>query len=154
MNVGVHDSVPLVFVPFAANVAPAAITVPEAVKEVIESPSGSTAETTIVKSEFSCTAADAGAVTTGARSCAMTGEEMLRRQANVVRASRRLMGSPILSGVAARLVASDGAPRAERTRGMPGGREIAGNLHGSPPFGDALGNAFNLRPAESERQGG
>ena len=67
-NVGVHESVPAVFVPFAANVAPAVIAVPVAVSEVIAWASGSDAVTLTVRSEFSFTDAVAGAVTTGARS--------------------------------------------------------------------------------------
>ena len=66
MNVGVQLNVPLVFEPFAANVAPAVTAVPDAVNEVIAGPSASDADTVTVKSEFSFTDAVAGAVTTGA----------------------------------------------------------------------------------------
>ena len=66
MNVGVQLNVPLVNVPFAANVAPAVMAEPDAVSEAIAGPSASDADTVNVKSEFSLTEAVAGAVTTGA----------------------------------------------------------------------------------------
>jgi len=66
VNVGVQVSVPLVFVPFAANDAPAVMAVPAAVSEAIAGPSASVAETVKLRSEFSFTEAVAGAVTTGA----------------------------------------------------------------------------------------
>ena len=72
MNVGVQLSVPLVLPAPAANVAPAVMAVPEAVSEVMASPSGSFAVTLTVRSEFSFTEAVAGAVTTGARSTLFT----------------------------------------------------------------------------------
>ena len=72
MNVGVQDNVPLVLPAPAANVAPAVTAVPEAVNEVIASPSMSDAETLTVRSEFSFTEAVAGAVTVGARSTLLT----------------------------------------------------------------------------------
>ena len=56
----------------AANVAPAVTAVPEAVSEVIASPSMSDAETVTVRSEFSFTEAVAGAATEGARSTLLT----------------------------------------------------------------------------------
>ena len=65
MNVGVQESVPLVFPAPAANVAPAVMAVPEAVSEEIAGPSASDAVTLTVRSEFSFTEAVAGAVTTG-----------------------------------------------------------------------------------------
>ena len=72
MNVGVQESVPVVLPAPAANVAPAVMAVPEAVSEVIASPSMSDAETPTVRSEFSFTEAVAGAVTVGARSTLFT----------------------------------------------------------------------------------
>ena len=63
VNVGVQDNVPLVLPAPAANVAPAVTAVPEAVNEVIASPSMSDAVTLTVRSEFSLTEAVAGAVT-------------------------------------------------------------------------------------------
>jgi hypothetical protein len=72
VNVGVQDNVPLVLPAPAANVAPAVTAVPEAVSEVIASPSMSDAETVTVRSEFSLTEAVAGAVTVGARSTLFT----------------------------------------------------------------------------------
>ena len=56
----------------AANVAPAVTAEPEAVSEVMASPSGSLAVTLTVRSEFSFTEAVAGAVTVGARSTLLT----------------------------------------------------------------------------------
>src|SRR5688572_9703873 len=61
---GVQVNVPLRLSPAAVNAAPAGTSV--AVSEVIASPSGSEALTRTVSSSFSCTAAVAGAVTTGA----------------------------------------------------------------------------------------
>src|SRR5512138_657964 len=72
VNVGVQESVPLVLPAPAANVAPAVTAVPDAVSEVIASPSMSDAETVTVSSEFSFTEAVAGAVTVGARSTLFT----------------------------------------------------------------------------------
>src|SRR6185436_16317964 len=72
VNVGVQLSVPLVLPAHAANVAPAVMAVPEAVNEVMASPSGSAAVTLTVRSEFSLTEAVAGAVTVGARSTLFT----------------------------------------------------------------------------------
>ena len=57
---------PLVLPTPATNVAPAVMAVPDAVNVVIVWPSGSVAETSTVRSEFSFTDAVAGAVTTGA----------------------------------------------------------------------------------------
>ncbi len=72
MKLGVQLKVPDVFEAFAANVAPAVMAVPDAVSEVIASPSGSLAVTLTVNSEPSATVAVAGAVTTGARSTLVT----------------------------------------------------------------------------------
>jgi hypothetical protein len=72
VNEGVQLNVPLVLPAPAANVAPAVTAVPEAVSEVMASPSMSAAVTLIVRSEFSLTEAVAGAVTTGARSTLLT----------------------------------------------------------------------------------
>ena len=65
MNVGVQESVPLVFPAPTANDAPAVMAVPEAVNVEIAWASGSFAETVNERSEFSFTEAVAGAVTTG-----------------------------------------------------------------------------------------
>jgi len=65
VNVGVQESVPLVFPAPATNVAPAVTAVPVAVSEAIAGPSASAAVTLIVRSEFSFTEAVEGAVTTG-----------------------------------------------------------------------------------------
>ena len=72
VNVGVQLKVPLVLPAPAANVAPAVTAEPEAVSEVMASPSASAAVTVTVRSEFSLTEAVAGAVTTGARSTLFT----------------------------------------------------------------------------------
>jgi len=68
VNVGVQLSVPDVFAAFFVKTAPAVMAVPVAVRFVIASASGSTADTVKVISVFSAPPAVAGAVTTGARS--------------------------------------------------------------------------------------
>jgi hypothetical protein len=67
-KVGVQLNVPLVFPGPAANVPPAVMAVPAAVREVMASPSGLPAVTLTVKSIPSVPEAVAGAVTTGGRS--------------------------------------------------------------------------------------
>jgi glucosamine 6-phosphate synthetase-like amidotransferase/phosphosugar isomerase protein len=72
VKLGVQDSVPEVFAAFFVNTAPAVMAVPVAVRLVMASPSGSTADTVKVISVFSAPEAVAGAVTTGARSTLVT----------------------------------------------------------------------------------
>jgi hypothetical protein len=74
---GVHWNVPEVFVALAENVAPAGSGA--AVSEVIASPSGSDAKTWKLIRTPGDPEAVAGAVMTGARSCAMAGEETTKR---------------------------------------------------------------------------
>ena len=72
VNVGVQLRVPDVLPAPTVNVAPAVMTVPEAVSEVMASPSGSVAPTVKVRSAFSQAILVAGAVTMGARSGSTT----------------------------------------------------------------------------------
>ena len=72
MNEGVQLSVPLVLPAPAVNTAPAVTAVPDAVNDVIASPSRSLAVTLTASAEFSLTDAVAGAVTVGARSLLFT----------------------------------------------------------------------------------
>jgi len=72
VKLGVQLSVPDVFAAFFVKTAPAVTAVPVAVRLVIASPSGSTADTVKVISVFSAPETDAGAVTTGARSTLVT----------------------------------------------------------------------------------
>ena len=67
VEVGVQLNVPDVLAGPAENVAPAVMAVPDAVRELIASPSGSLAVTPKVMSEFSVPEAVAGAVTIGGR---------------------------------------------------------------------------------------
>jgi hypothetical protein len=68
VKLGVHVSVPEVFPPPGVNVAPAVMADPEAVRDVMVSPSGSDAVTLTVSSDPSAPEAVAGAETVGARS--------------------------------------------------------------------------------------
>jgi hypothetical protein len=68
VKLGVHVSVPEVFPPPGVNVAPAVMADPEAVRELMASPSGSDAVTLTVSSDPSAPLAVAGAETVGARS--------------------------------------------------------------------------------------
>jgi hypothetical protein len=70
--VGVHERVPAVLEAFFANVAPAVMAVPVAVRFVIASASGSAAATVKESRTPSFTDWVAGAVTTGARSTFVT----------------------------------------------------------------------------------
>jgi hypothetical protein len=67
-KVGVQLNVPDVFVALATKVPPAVMAVPDAVKELMASPSGSTADTVKARREPSQTDSVAGAVTCGGRS--------------------------------------------------------------------------------------
>jgi hypothetical protein len=68
VKLGVQLKVPEVFPPPGVNVAPAVMADPEAVRELIASPSGSDAVTFTVSSDPSAPDAVAGAETVGARS--------------------------------------------------------------------------------------
>jgi hypothetical protein len=68
VNVGVHENVPEVFVPFTVNVLPVVAGEEAAVKDVMALPSGSDAVTVKLRRTPSFTDCVAGAVTTGARS--------------------------------------------------------------------------------------